>query len=316
MNVLIFESGRADGSPLSPVIRELKNRGSKTTSISLGDDILGAKERFTTAFEVVYRGSAGGDILLLLGDRYETLAAASAATICGLPIAHIHGGETTLGSFDNLNRNAITQLSQVHFTATIKSHRKVIDMMGGKNVYHTGAPGLDMIVDLPERKPTKTFILTYHPETVGDDASLFALLNILAKDYKDHEVVWTGCNHDPGAERIGGIMYDAGYQEWKFSPREYILACRQAALVIGNSSSGIIECPSIGVPSVNVGVRQDGRERGSSVFDCDSQTGSIKKAINKALGYQGPFDNPYFYPESSKRIAEFIIETDLTSVYQ
>ena len=86
--------------------------------------------------------------------------------------------------------------------------------------------------------------------------------------------------------------------------------------MIGNSSSGIIECPSIGVPSVNVGVRQDGRERGSSVFDCDSQTGSIKKAINKALGYQGPFDNPYFYPESSKRIAEFIIETDLTSVYQ
>ena len=300
--ILAFVSSRADASPLTPVIERLNY------CCVVWPEGESPGDRFKSAFEVVYKNKF--DILLVLGDRYETLAAASAATILGIPIAHIHGGEETKGSFDDSIRNSITQLSQIHFTATELAFMRVRTAVTSKNVYLTGAPGLDQITDLPPRNPQKTFVLTYHPETRGTDQSLTELVYVLNK-YPDYEVVWTGTNFDPGASRVREAL--SGFEEYRLTTREYILSCRQAALVIGNSSSGIIEAPTIGVPSVNIGTRQKGREHGPSVFQ-GGET-EIEQAIELALAHKGPFDNPYYRPGASDKIAGVLTTVDMEGVF-
>ena len=245
------------------------------------------------------------EVMLVLGDRHEILAACPAATVAKVPIAHIHGGERTLGSYDDRIRDAITSLAKIHFAATRNAHEIILSMARqGDKLYLTGAPGLDAIVDLPERKPTKTFVLTYHPETAGDDKALPELVEAL-KQFQDYEVIWTGVNNDPGADRVREAFKH--YTERKLTPREYILACRQAAVVIGNSSSGIIEAPTIGVPSVNVGTRQKGRESGPSVYHALPDAADIAFKIDRALGYTGSFHNPYYRPGASRAIAERLV---------
>lgn len=301
--ILAFVTSRADASPLAPVIARLNN----CTVVSPGQGEA-AFERFKSAFDAVCKDA---DILLLLGDRYETLAAAAAATIRRIPIAHVHGGEETQGSFDNSIRNAITQLSQIHFTATERAFMKVRTSVSSKAVYHTGAPGLDVLTDLPPRNPRKTFVLTYHPETRGTDRALTEMVSVITQKYPEYEVVWTGINLDPGSARVRESF--ARFKEYKFTPREYILACRQAALMIGNSSSGIIEAPTIETPSVNVGSRQNGREHGPSVFH--GHETEIESAIEKALAYRGPFSNPYYRPGASDKIAEVLTTIDLEGIF-
>ena len=302
--LLIVTSGRADASPLAPVAKELQGRCEPWFLAVRGTD----------PFRVVgYAANCVADeiarfqpeALLVLGDRAETLAACLAATVAKVPIAHIHGGERTLGSYDDRIRDAITVLAKWHFTATQQAANRVWELTGSLNIFTVGAPGLDAIVDLPERKPTKTFVLTYHPETAGDDAELLALVEALG-EFPDYEVIWTGVNSDPGADKVRDVLA-RHYTERKLTPREYILACRQAALVVGNSSSGIIEAPTIGVPSIDVGRRQEGRERGPSIFStpCDAQL--IVGAIRDSLTYTGPFSNPYYRPGASKAIADILV---------
>ena len=299
MRVLVFDSGRADGSPLAPVIGELKKLGVDVCRISVGDEHKTPDERFKAAFDMVYT-IKGCDSILLLGDRYETLAAASAATIKRKPIYHIHGGENTAGSFDDQSRDAITALAQVHFAATARATLRIGMIAKSHWVFHSGAPGLCAIKNLPKRKPKNHVVLTYHPETNGYDKDLLPMIDALL-DRPDLRVIWTGVNKDPGADFVRRRLSNV-FEETPLDFRDYIKTCRQAALVIGNSSSGVIECPTIGVPSVDVGIRQFGRERGPSVFSGSS----IPDMIEAAIDYDGPFDNPYFRPDAAKNIATVI----------
>ena len=293
--ICFFESSRADRAPLE-VVRNSLGYGKW---VSVGDESVLPSHRYLRAFDLVY--GTEFDVLVVLGDRYETVAATSAAVMRRKKVVHLHGGEISRGSFDDSFRNSITHMAGVHCVATERAFDRVMCLAGPLNVHLTGAPGLDAIKDLPERRPNKTIILTYHPETRGDDSGFRTMadcLRYLAES--GYEIIWTGPNHDPDPN---GIRYflDADFSPTRMSHRDYILACRQAAFVIGNSSSGIIECPTIGVPSIDVGTRQDGRERGPSVIKFNGI-----ESIQEALRYSGPFDNPYHQPNSSRAVADIL----------
>jgi UDP-hydrolysing UDP-N-acetyl-D-glucosamine 2-epimerase len=303
--VLVVSSGRADRTPLEPVIEELAERVGLVITPSL--EGLSPADCVTRTAEFIRRDSP--DLMLVLGDRFETLGACYAATYAKVPIAHIHGGEATHGAFDDHIRHAITKLSHLHFAAA-EPYAERLRRMGERRVWTVGTPGLDNLTDLPPRVPTKTFVVTYHPPTLGECGAK-QLVEAL-KRFPDYEVIWTGVNNDPGAESVRASF--AGYAERHLTPHQYVLSCRHAAAVIGNSSSGIIECPSLEVPSVDVGTRQAGRLRGKSVMNAGDNADSIAFAIERALNYYGPFDNPYGKPGASKAIADILSEIDLTNI--
>ena len=293
--ICFFESSRADRAPLEVV----KNSLGYGEWISVGEDFVFPPNRYRRAFDLVY--GTRFNVLVVLGDRYETVAAASAAVMRRKKIVHLHGGEVSRGSFDDSFRNSITHMADVHCVATEKAFDRVMCLAGPLGVHLTGAPGLDAIKDLPPRSPGKTIILTYHPETRGDDSGFHGMMDCLSDLVEDgYEIIWTGPNMDPDPNGIRDFLM-ANFTPNKMSHRDYILACRQAAFVIGNSSSGIIECPTIGVPSIDVGTRQDGRERGPSVIKFDGFS-----SIRRALLYSGPFDNPYYQPNASKAVANIL----------
>jgi UDP-hydrolysing UDP-N-acetyl-D-glucosamine 2-epimerase len=251
--------------------------------------------------------------MLVLGDRYETLAACLQATIQTVPIAHIHGGESTYGSFDNQIRDAITKLAHVHFPAARPFAERLHDL--GENpdrIHVVGAPGLDNLVDLPPRVPEKYFVCTYHPATLEKETGIYELIKALDK-FPDYKQIWTGVNNDPGNHEIEAAL--AGRDVRSLNPREYILLCRNAAAVVGNSSSGIIEAPYLEVPSVNVGHRQRGRLSAPSVY----QTGLggcnfVAGMITDILDYPGLFESFYGSPGASRKIADILADIDLENI--
>jgi UDP-hydrolysing UDP-N-acetyl-D-glucosamine 2-epimerase len=306
--VLVVKTGRADITPLDPVIRELRS--------NVDCDLYQAQIGADTPVEALQKMGRNWkripqpDIVVLLGDRYETLMAAATATFYQVPICHIHGGEITLGSFDNQIRYAITALSHLHCTAAEPYSERLRDI-GERYVWTCGAPGLDNLVDLPDRDPQKIFIVTYHPETAGDFDNKIAVdsLHEALNRFPNYSVMWTAPNRDPGS--VNMMRIGLTYMNW--TAKQYLKACRQAACVIGNSSSGIIECPSLGVPTVNVGERQAGRLRAPSVFDAKVDVDHIAAAITSAIQYDGPWRNPH-ESGGSKRIANAIMTVPLDEI--
>ena len=246
------------------------------------------------------------DIVIVLGDRYEILAAAEAAMVARIPIAHIHGGEITEGAMDDAMRHAITKMSHLHFVAAEPYRARVIQMGEAPDrVFTVGAPGLDNIdkLDLPNRAELERelglpdnqayFLVTYHPATLSTGNTGTEAEEMLAAldQFPDHRVVLTGVNADPGHDRISGLLSDyAAINENRVSlhaslgQRRYLSAMKYAVAVVGNSSSGIIEAPAMKTPTVNIGDRQKGRLRAPSVIDCAGRTKDIAAAIGKALG--------------------------------
>jgi len=245
------------------------------------------------------------DLLVILGDRYEILAAAEAAMLVGVPIAHIHGGELTEGAMDDAMRHAITKISHLHFTAAEPYRQRVIQM--GENpqrVFNVGAVGLDNIARLnfPARaqlaealdfKLDKPFFLvTYHPETLGAKRPGEMVDELLAAldDFPGHRVIITGVNADPGhsqiSSRISAYARNAPDRVLLFrslGQKNYLGAMKHCAAVVGNSSSGIIEAPAFPVPTVNIGDRQKGRIRAACVVDCGPMRRDIAEALKIVL---------------------------------
>lgn len=248
----------------------------------------------------------------MLGDRAEILGAMLTATTLKMPIAHIHGGEASFGSYDNQIRDAITKLSHIHFVAAPEFKVRLVEGLGedANRVHVVGAPGLDSLTDLPERKPEKYFVCTYHPATLEKESGIHALLEALDR-FPDYHQIWTGVNNDPGSDEIRTALH--GRDVRRLSPRDYHVLCRHAAAVVGNSSSAIIEAPTLEVPTVNVGTRQDGRLKGPSVFD-GNRLGSVETAIGAALHCDGPFDNPYGSPGASRKIADILSNISLDGI--
>jgi UDP-N-acetylglucosamine 2-epimerase (non-hydrolysing) len=245
------------------------------------------------------------DILVILGDRFEALAAAQAAHFLRIPIAHLHGGEITQGANDDATRHAITKLAHIHGVSTEQHRLRVIQMGEAPHSVHcVGAFGLDAIrrTTLMSRTdflaalgfdPTLPFaVLTYHPATLGQEDGLSTLQNILQalESHPRLQVLVTYPNADEGntaiieAIKLEAMRYPLRVKAFaSLGMVKYLSALKHAAFVVGNSSSGLIEAPSFGIPTINVGIRQLGRLQPASVINTETDTVSVGSAINRAL---------------------------------
>ncbi len=245
------------------------------------------------------------DLLVVLGDRTEILAAVIAGTVANIPIAHLHGGETTEGAYDEAIRHAITKFSHLHFTSTEAYRRRVIQL--GENpemVYNVGAIGLDSIKNLKLlnreefeasidfKLNKKNVLVTYHPVTLEKEspAETFGnLLNVL-DTLNDTNIIFTHANSDKNGRVINQMILDYVQKnedkavEFKsLGQLRYLSALQYVDVVVGNSSSGIIEVPYFNKATINIGDRQKGRECPQSVLQVGNTFEDIKKAIQKSL---------------------------------
>lgn len=267
------------------------------------------------------------DLVMVLGDRYEILAAVSAATLMGLPVAHLCGGDVTEGANDDAMRHAISKMAHLHFPSNAPSGDRLLQMgEPAERVHVVGSPGLDHLrhmealtrdafcaaVGLPADRPL--LLVTQHPETLLPDAGygqLEALLTALAAqaDRRDVAILLTGANADAQGARFNRRLADfaVGTAHAVFrlnlGQRLYFNALKHSAAMLGNSSSGLYEAPSFGLPAITLGDRQAGRLRGANVIDCAAEPGAIAAALDAALdGPRPPADNPYGDGRASERI--------------
>jgi UDP-hydrolysing UDP-N-acetyl-D-glucosamine 2-epimerase len=260
------------------------------------------------------------DVVVLLGDRFELLAPAVAALMLGIPMAHIHGGETTEGAIDESVRHAITKMATLHFPATEVYRRRIVQMGESPDrVYNFGAPGLDKLYDLDlmtkselERElgfslKDPVALVTYHPVTVGIQNAETEVRRMLAAIKSSGvRAIFTMANADAqGAlinRRLQAICKEYP-DRFKWAPhlghRRYLSCLKYVSVMIGNSSSGLTEAPSFRLPVVNIGDRQRGRARGKNVIDAPCETRAILKAVKRALssrfraslrGMRNPYD--------------------------
>lgn len=244
------------------------------------------------------------DWVVLLGDRFEAFAAASAAYTLKIPIAHLHGGETTEGALDEGFRHAMTKLSYLHFTST-ETYRKRVIQMGEspERVFNVGAIGLDHLLntdqfdpdDLSRKVPFSLkdpyAVVTFHPATLEDNRpeGQFRQLLQALDEHPGLNLIFTYPNADAYGREIISLLKayvennrDRAVGFVNLGQKRYLTALKCAAAVIGNSSSGIIEAPSFGVPTVNIGDRQKGRIKGESVIDAPAIVHDISAAIGRA----------------------------------
>lgn len=260
------------------------------------------------------------EIVVLLGDRFELLAPAVSAMMLGVPIAHIHGGETTEGAIDESVRHAITKMATLHFPATEAYRRRIIQMgESPRQVYNFGAPGLDTIYDLDlmtrselEKEVGFGFkdpvaMVTYHPVTRGSqDAGSQVRVMVAAIKASGVRAIFTMANADAQGALINKNLQaicEENPERFKWVPhlghRRYLSCLKHASVMIGNSSSGLTEAPSFRLPVVNIGDRQRGRTRAKNVIDVPCEVAAIEKAIRRALsprfraslrGMRNPYD--------------------------
>ncbi len=244
-------------------------------------------------------------LLILLGDRYEIVPAAIAATFLSIPIAHIGGGETTLGALDNIFRALVTDMSRIHFVADKEYQENVKKRaLDGSHVFNVGHLGIEnSCVHIPENATKilaelglspqqRLFAVTYHPVTsypAETESSIDALLSVLGQ-FADSNIVFTGVNADPGGLQVSAKIRRfvaqnkttaAEVQSLGF--RRYLSLVAAADVVVGNSSSGMTEAPALGTPTVNIGSRQEGRIRTPTIIDCSGGIDDISNALHKAL---------------------------------
>ncbi|HHQ4649858.1 TPA: UDP-N-acetylglucosamine 2-epimerase, partial [Aeromonas hydrophila] len=257
------------------------------------------------------------DVLVILGDRFEALAAAQAAMLQRIPVAHLHGGEITEGAYDDAIRHAITKLSYLHFTAAEPYRQRVIQLgEAPERVFNVGTIGnehlhrtkmlnlaeLQSSLNFALKKPF--FIVTYHPVTIANEPALQSFQSILdaLDQFPSHQIILTYPNADDGGRSLIPILEAYANEQptrvlaiKSLGQQRYLSAVKLAAAVIGNSSSGISEVPSLGVPTINIGQRQKGRLSAHSVLHTDTRTDDIVNAIKIALKGmdQKQFNNPY-----------------------
>lgn len=276
------------------------------------------------------------DIVLIIGDRYEMLVAVSAAMIARIPIAHIGGGELTEGAVDEAIRHSITKMSHLHFAA-IEEYRNRVIQLGEQpeTVYNVGALGVEnaravklldkssLEKELDFRFADKTIMLTFHPVTLETMTAQKQFSNILKviDNHNDLSVIFTKANSDTDGRIINRMIDD--YTAINSSrcrvytslgQVRYLSALQFCTAMVGNSSSGIIEAPSFGIPTVNIGDRQKGRISAESVISCGNSVSEIENALQKALSFEfrdkpDRFVNPYEKDGTSDMIVRIIRDT-------
>lgn len=359
MRIAVITSARADWGLLSPVAHELRNRGHEVEIIaanmhfipSLGDTW---REIESDGFNIAARilpgdhpaataaatlsGTASAlrrlkpDAAIVLGDRYEILAAAQGAVLERVPLVHIAGGAVSEGAFDDSFRHAITKLSALHLVETDEYRRRVIQM--GENpadVVTTGAIGLHNILEsdpmpLAEFEQSIGFIIgddcvlaTFHPATLSVVAPEEQMRRFIkALEDSSLRVIFTYPNNDSDPaplvaqiEAFASRHPDRVRAVPSLGMRRYVSALRHVAAVVGNSSSGIVEAPSAGIPSLDIGIRQKGRSSAASVMHCGDEAEEIAEGLRKVMSPEvrslaSRRENPYYRPETLRLICDAI----------
>lgn len=363
--VLIASTTRADWGILSPLARELASRPDCDVIVMASNMHLDANRGNTIdeiradGFEPVIApmpvgfdssaaaAAAAGelqksvaeilekhvpDVIVILGDRFEMLAVAAAATIMRVPIVHVSGGEITQGTFDDSFRHAITKLSALHLTATEAYRNRVIQLgempcrvinCGALGVLNVAAEPPMSRIELEEKLCWKfgkdALLVTVHPETLGSDDVITPTLMALSR-FPQSKLLITYPNNDPDGQRIIDAIESYAKSELagrvKLVPslgrRMYHSALRCVKAVVGNSSSGVVEVPSVGIATVNIGNRQFGRVAAKSVINCVADVDDISAAVSRALSsdFSG-VENPYFNPDTLRLMCAAIAETPL-----
>lgn len=257
------------------------------------------------------------DMIVVLGDRYEILAAVSAALFYKIPVAHLHGGEITEGAYDDCIRHAITKMSHLHFTSTEAYRQRVIQLgENPKRVFNVGAPGIENIKKIPlmdkkELESTldgftfndKTILVTYHPVTLENSTAEGQIHNLLSAldEYSDIKIIFTLPNSDTDGRVIIRLINEyvskhpgKAIAYPSLGLKRYLSALQFVKAVVGNSSSGIIEVPSFGIPTLNIGDRQKGRLAADSVINCGTSKKDILEGLDKVLNSgHTEIHNPY-----------------------
>lgn len=322
---LTYKEIEKDGYPICTKIEMLL---SSDTTVGITKSMGVALMGFADCFE-----QQRPDILIVLGDRYEIFMAVSAAMIARIPIAHIHGGELTEGLIDEAIRHSITKMSQLHFTTTEEYRNRVIQLgEQPSRVYNVGALGVENIknIKLLEKAELekqlgftfsdKTILVTYHPVTLENATSKEQFENVLnvLKKHKELKIIFTKSNSDTDGRIINQMIDEFA----KVNPERcvvftsmgqlrYLSALQFCTAVMGNSSSGIIEVPSFGIPTINIGERQRGRVCAETVINCGNGTEEIEEALQQALSVEFRnaihyCKNPYEGENTSEKIIEII----------
>lgn len=274
------------------------------------------------------------DMLVVLGDRYETLAVCTAAMNQKIPITHLYGGETTEGAVDESIRHAITKLSYLHFTST-EEYRKRVIQLGEQpdRVFCVGGIGIENILNQKFMEKSELEIsinyqldkpyalVTFHPVTLENSNSaeqIQALLSV-CREHQDMKFIFTKANADANGRIINEMIDDYTVENdnavvfTSLGMTRYLSALKYCTLVIGNSSSGLLEAPSFGIPTINIGDRQKGRLQADSVINCTNNVQDIKKAFDLALTNKFKIRaektiNPYGDGKTSKKVVNTVIE--------
>jgi len=304
--------------------------------VNVGISVSEGISKFTLLFK-----KNNPDLILILGDRFEILSVALAACFLKIPVAHIHGGELTLGSFDDYIRHSITKLSQLHFASTEVYKKRIIQLgESPERVFNYGSLGAENILSkklltrealenfLGVKFKLKNILVAIHPETLDLKPEFF-----MPKFYdaislhKDIQFFFTFSNCDPGGSYINNSIVDFCSKNENciffknLGTLNFHSLMSQVDAIIGNSSSSIIEAPTLQIGSLNIGTRQKGRLKADSVIDCDWSKKSILEAITKL--YSNDFqillrniDNPYQKPNTSKNIFDVIKNFNLENINQ
>lgn len=310
-----YQEIEADGFTIDykvPIIDENAEDSAVTTLKSMSRAIAG----FADAYNVL-----SPDLVVILGDRYEMLAVAAAALIERIPIAHLHGGEVSEGAYDDAIRHSITKMSHLHFTST-EEYRKRVIQLGEQpdRVFYVGAIGVENIKKLPllNKKEIEdsiqfpldknTILVTYHPVTLGTHTAEQDIREFIdaLETKEDLRVLFTMPNSDTGGQSIikaindfVSLHPDRARAYKSLGVKRYLSVIQYVGAVVGNSSSGLLEVPSFGIPTLNIGDRQNGRIAAESVYNCAPDKESVLKGLDmvmspafrkKAVDTQNPYE--------------------------
>jgi len=309
---------------------------SSDTSIGISKSMGLTQISFAEAYEELKP-----DLLVVLGDRYEIFSATSSAMIACIPIAHLHGGETTEGAFDEAIRHSITKMSHLHFTATNEYKNRVIQLGENPNrVFNVGGLGLDNICKLKllskEEFETsidfklkqKNIIVTFHPTTLENSSAQEQFTNLLEviDSLEDTLSIFTKANSDTDGRIINAMIDEYAKKNsdrtiafTSLGQLRYLSALQYVDAMVGNSSSGLIEAPSFKIGTINIGDRQKGRLMAKSVINTKTDTDSIKNAFSKLYSREfivtlEDVVNPYGNGGASEKIKTIIKDTELENI--
>lgn len=283
------------------------------------------------------------DLVLVIGDRYEMLAATEAAMISMIPIAHIGGGNVTEGAYDDAIRHSMTKMSNLHFVSTDIARNRVIQLgEDPTRVFNFGSIGIENILKMPLlskeelecslnfKVDKKTLLVTYHPVTLSESNMIEDITSLIEAidELEDYKVIFTMPNSDTGGRVISDtiLTYVQNNPEKaccfkSLGVKRYLSAMQYVGAVVGNSSSGVVETPSFHIPTLNIGNRQQGRVASESVYNCDVTKDAILRGLNHIFTSEfqaivNQAKNPYEKPNIVKNIFDILATYPLDCLIQ